>query len=117
MTDTLHDTFSLGLQRLANGQSYAVTNHQLDVGPEAWRPDSENERCDSCEGNGVLPEAFDQHGDPAAKYLPGVPYAVTFYETCQDCAGTGKRSAPLPHQGDSSGRTGQRGGHFSGGDA
>lgn len=110
---TLHDDFDQGLRRMLQGLSYREAEPGAEYDSVSWAADI----CSTCEGNGAVPEALDQHGDPAAKYLPWVPYAVTFCETCRDCGGSGKASAPLPHDDMQSSHTAQRGGRFSGGDA
>jgi hypothetical protein len=50
-------------------------------------------RCRVCDGNGVHPEAYDEHGDPKPRLRNGVAY---FYSVkCEVCDGTGKNSAQL----------------------
>jgi hypothetical protein len=50
-------------------------------------------RCRACDGNGVHPEAYDEHGDPQPRLRNGFAY---FYNVkCEVCDGTGKHTAQL----------------------
>lgn len=74
------------LQELLARADWQLAVHA--AGGDLWP--ASDQVCSTCEGNGVHPESYDSDGEPAKKYLQGVPYPVAFYVRCESCAGTGE---------------------------